>query len=95
MPWVKSNNLASTILGMVARRLPDESLNRYGNQPLLPETFVDSERFTGTCYTAANWINVGKTKVRGKLGLEGKQSVPIKDIRLFLLYHQFRAKLNS
>ncbi|WP_419640923.1 Druantia anti-phage system protein DruA [Thiolapillus sp.] len=40
---------------------------KYGIRPVLLETFVDTERFTGTCYKAANWIYVGKTKGRGKL----------------------------
>ncbi|MES9901409.1 MAG: DUF4338 domain-containing protein [Sedimenticola sp.] len=95
MPWVKSKNLASSILGMIVRRLPDEWHSRYGIRPVLLETFVDTERFSGTCYKAANWINVGKTKGRGKLGPAGKQSVPIKDIWLYPLYRQFRAKLTG
>jgi hypothetical protein len=52
----------------VVRRLPDDWESRYKIRPVLLETFVDSERFAGTCYKAANWIYVGKTKGRGKLG---------------------------
>jgi hypothetical protein len=95
MPWVKSNNLASSILGMISRRLADEWHNRYGIRPVLLETFVDSERFAGTCYKAANWIYVGKTKGRGKLGPAGKQSVPIKDIWLHPLSRHFRRQLTD
>jgi hypothetical protein len=95
MPWVESHNLASKILGMIARRLPDDWENRYKIRPLLLETFVDTERFAGTCYKAANWINVGKTKGRGKLGPAGKQSVPIKDIWLYPLCRRFRMKLTA
>ena len=65
MPWVASKNLASKILAMVARRLPDQWENHYGIRPVLLETFVDTERFTGACYKAANWTYVGKTKGRG------------------------------
>lgn len=90
MPWVKSKNLASTILSVIARRLPSQWEERYGIRPVLLETFVDSERFIGTCYNAANWSYVGKTKGRGKLGPAGKQSVPIKDIWLYPLCRQFR-----
>ncbi len=93
MPWVKSKNLASSILGMISRRLPDEWEARYGIRPVLLETFVDTEQFTGTCYKAANWIYVGKTKGRGKLGASGKQSVPIKDLWLYPLCRQFRKQL--
>jgi len=93
MPWVKSKNLASTILSMIARRLPTQWEERYGIRPVLLETFVDTERFAGTCYKAANWIYVGKTKGRGKLGPAGKQSVPIKDLWLYPLSRQFRIHL--
>jgi len=93
MLWVKSKNLASTILSMIARRLPAQWEDRYGIRPVLLETFVDTERYTGTCYKTANWIYVGKTKGRGKLGLAGKQSVPIKDLWLYPLSRQFRNHL--
>jgi len=93
MPWVKSKNLASTILSMIARRLPTQWEERYGIRPVLLETFVDTEQFAGTCYKAANWIYVGKTKGRGKLGPAGKQSVPIKDLWLYPLSRQFRSRL--
>ena len=93
MPWVESKNLASKILSLVARRLPDEWENRYGIRPVLLETFVDTERFTGSCYKAANWTYVGKTKGRGKLGPAGKQSVSIKDICLYPLCRQFKQHL--
>ncbi len=75
---------------MIARRLPTQWEERYGIRPVLLETFVDTERFAGTCYKAANWIYVGKTKGRGKLGPAGKQSLPIKDLWLYPLCRQFR-----
>ena len=93
MPWVQSKNLASKILAMVAHRLPNDWHNQYGIRPVLLETFVDTEQFTGTCYKAANWTYVGKTKGRGKLGPAGKQSVPIKDIWLYPLCRLFKNKL--
>jgi hypothetical protein len=93
MPWVTSKNLASTILAIVAHRLVADWERRYGIRPVLLETFVDTERFTGTCYKAANWIYVGKTKGRGKLGPSGKQSVPIKDVWLYPLCRQFKKQL--
>ena len=93
MPWVQSKNLASKILAMAARRLADQWHNQYAIRPVLLETFVDTTRFTGTCYQAANWTCVGKTKGRGKLGPAGKQSVPIKDIWLYPLCRQFKQRL--
>ena len=95
MPWVHSKNLASKILSMLARRLPDDWQSQYNIRPVLLETFVDSEQFTGTCYKASNWTFVGKTKGRGKLGPAGKQSVPIKDIWLYPLSRHFRQQLTA
>lgn len=95
LPWVQSKNLASKILGMTARQLPDDWDSRYCIRPVLMETFVETDRFTGTCYKASNWIYVGKTKGRGKLGPAGKQSVPIKDIWLYPLHRRFRLSLTQ
>lgn len=95
LPWVKSKNLASKILGMVARQLPIDWQARYQYRPVLLETFVEKERFTGTCYKAANWVHVGETKGRGKLGPAGKQSVPIKDIWLYPLTRDFKSTLRQ
>jgi hypothetical protein len=95
MPWVQCKNLASKILSMLAHRLCDDWEAQYNIRPVLLETFVDTERFTGTCYKAANWIYVGQTKGRGKLGPSGKQSVPIKDIWLYPLCRQFKQRLTG
>ena len=93
LPWVRSENLASKVLGLTARHLPQDWQHRYGFRPLLLETFVEKDRFTGACYRAANWIHVGKTQGRGKLGPSGKQSVPIKDVWLHPLGKGFRQGL--
>lgn len=90
LPWVQSKNLASKIPGMIARQITDDWQQRYGIRPVLMETFVETDRFAGTCYKAANWIYVGKTKGRGKLGPSGKQSVSIKDIWLLPLCAKFK-----
>lgn len=93
LPWVTSKNLASMILAKVARQLPDDWNKRYHYRPVLLETFVDRQRFAGTCYKAANWIYLGETKGRGKLGPKGKQSVPIKAIWVYPLDQYFRTVL--
>jgi len=95
LPWVQSKNLASKILSITARQLPYDWLKRYGYRPFLLETFVEKDRFAGTCYKAANWIHVGQTKGRGKLGPSGKISVPIKDLWLYPLDKNFRQRLTS
>jgi hypothetical protein len=85
LPWVNSKNLASKLLAMIAKRLPYDWNTHYGYSPLLLETFVESYRFYGTCYKAANWIYVGQTKGRGKLDVHNKFSLPKKDIFLYPL----------
>jgi len=95
LPWVKSKNLASKILALTARRLPDDWEKRYSVRPVLLESFVEKNRFFGTCYKAANWINVGQTKGRGKLGPAGKISVPIKDVWVYPLGKRFRVLLKN
>lgn len=80
LPWVKVKNLASKILSLTVRQLPEDWQKQVNIKPALMETFVESGRFAGTCYKAANWVYVGKTKGRGKLGPFGRQSVPIKDV---------------
>lgn len=93
LPWVRSKNLASRILAAAARSLPDDWRTLYGYSPVLLETFVDSEKFRGTCYRAAGWIHVGCTKGRGKLEKRVIQAVPIKDIYLYPLRRDFRSVL--
>lgn len=95
LPWVQSRNLASMILGMAARALPDHWQEQYGYRPVLLETFVAKSRFEGTCYKAANWRYLGQTKGRGKLGPAGKQSVSIKDLWVYPLTSAFRARLTA
>jgi hypothetical protein len=93
LPWVKSRNLASKLLAMVAKRLPGDWNKRYGYRPVLLETFVESHRFRGTAYKAANWICVGQTKGRGKLDVHNAASLPKKDIWLYPLTPTFRQVL--
>ncbi len=93
LPWVTVRNLASHILATVAKRLPQDWQTRYGYQPVLLETFVEQKRFSGTCYRAANWINVGQTQGRGKLDRHNLYALPVKRIFLYPLHKQFRRKL--
>jgi len=90
LPWVKSKNLASKLLAMVAKRLPEDWNAHYGYQPVLLETFVESNRFHGTCYKAANWIYIGQTKGRGKLDVHNNAPLPQKAIWLYPLIPTFR-----
>jgi len=67
LPWVEVRNLASCVLALLARQLPDEWERAYATRPVLLETLVDEQRFAGTCYRAANWIRLGVTQGRGRM----------------------------
>jgi hypothetical protein len=67
LPWVHVNDLASTILARAARQLPIHWRYYYRYEPVLLESLVDSSRFHGTCYRAANWICLGETVGRGRM----------------------------
>jgi len=70
LPWVKVRNLASKILSMATRQVPEDWNSYYGYKPVLFETFVDIGRFSGTSYKAANWIYLGRTKGKGRCGMK-------------------------
>ena len=93
LPWVRCQNLASAILGMAARRLPQDWNLHYGYSPVLLETFVELTRFRGTCYRAANWSLLGKTKGRGKLDVYNQALLPKKAIWVYPLVKNFRRVL--
>jgi len=93
LPWVRSKNLASWVLGACARRLPSDWHTRYGYRPVMLETFVDRERFEGTCYKAANWIQLGETQGRGKLDRFHRHEVPVKLVYVYPLEKTFRRLL--
>ena len=93
LPWIQCKGLASKILSIVNRQLPNDWHQRYGLRPVLLETFVETERHRGTSYKAANWINVGKTVGRGKKSRVHEQIIPIKDIWLHPLRKRFRTVL--
>ena len=93
LPWVSVKFLASKILAINARRISDDWLKTY-NQPLyLLETFVERNRFKGTCYKAANWIRTGQTKGIAKKGHDHLFHGNIKDVFLYPLRKDFRQKL--
>ncbi|MDA8061319.1 MAG: DUF4338 domain-containing protein [Actinomycetota bacterium] len=94
-PWVAVPNLASHLLAAITRRLRGDWQARYGYAPVLVETFVHSDRHRGTCYQAANWTRVGRTKGRGKLDRYNAYALPVKDIYLYPLARSFRSQLTA
>jgi hypothetical protein len=96
LPWVEQvPHLASHILGQMAKRVPRDWERMYAHSIYLLETFVDPERFRGTCYRAANWIVVGQTTGRGKDSQSWKPNRPIKQILVLPLHRRFRQLLSQ
>lgn len=93
LPWVKVPHLASHLLGRMARLLPTEWERVYGHPVCFAETFVDPERFRGTCYRAANWTFLGRTTGRGKDDQTNRVNRSIKDVLGLPLTRDFRARL--
>lgn len=95
LPWVQVPHLASHVLGLIARRIRNDWMGKYGHPVALLETFVDRSRFRGTCYRAANWQCVGQTQGRSRQDRYSNMSVPIKDIYLYPLTRKFREELKA
>jgi len=95
LPWIRCPHLASKLLSLSAARLPADWEQRYGIRPWLLESFVDRSRFEGTCYRAANWIDVGQTQGRGKKDRHCRADLPRKQIYLYPLCRNCRTRLTS
>ena len=93
LPWISIKCLASKILALNVRRISDDWLNTYHYPVYLLETFVEKNRFKGTCYKAANWILTGQTKGTAKKGHDHLFHGNIKDVYLYPLKKDFRKKL--
>jgi hypothetical protein len=92
LPFVRVPHLASWFLGQALRRLSADWEQKYGHPIHLVETFVERQRFAGTCYRAANWIRVGETAGRSRQDRNHDLEVPVKDVYLYLLRHDFRTR---
>jgi hypothetical protein len=95
LPWVQIKGLASTILARTARQLPADWQHHYGHTPLLLETLVDSSRFRGTCYRAANWLCIGETAGRGRMDRQHQAQNAAKLIFVFPLHRHCRELLRA
>jgi len=95
LPWVASPNLASHLLGQMARVVPADWERRYGHPVYFLETFVDPARSRGTCYRAANWVVLGQTTGRGKNAPTKRPTRSRKLILGYPLTPRFRALLGA
>ena len=95
LPWIKVEHLASHILGRMTARISTDWQQMYGHPIYFLETFVDAERFRGTCYRAANWVWLGKTTGRGKQSNSFVPNRSIKEVLGYPLRPKFRDLLNQ
>ena len=93
LPWVKVPHLASHLLSRVARRIAADWQALYSHPIYLLETFIDPERFAGTCYRAANWIYLGLTTGRGKDDQTKRANRSLKQLWAYPLRPDFRRRL--
>ena len=95
LPWVRVPHLASHILGRMAATLSDDWQAMYHHPVYFAETFIDPERFRGTCYRAANWVPMGLTTGRGKADQTHRPNRSIKEVLGLPLTPRFRELLTQ
>ncbi len=95
LPWVAVPHLASHLLSRMARLLSKDWERVYGHPIYFLETFVDPERFRGTCYRAANWVVLGRTTGRGKDDQTHRPNRSIKEVLGYPLTPRFRQFLQE
>jgi hypothetical protein len=93
LPWVRVRYLASHILAQMVKVVPLDWHQMYNHGVYYLETFVDKERFAGSCYKAANWIYLGDTTGRGKNAPSRKVTRSIKAVFGYPLTSDFRRHL--
>ena len=92
-PSVECRNLASKVLSLAITTLPDDFERQFGYRPWLVESFVDTSRYSGTCYRAANWIPVGMTKGRGRQDRFKQSALSVKAIYVYPIESDFRKRM--
>ena len=93
LPWINVPHLASHLLGHISRRISRDWLKKYGHPIVMLETFVEQDRFRGTCYQAANWQRVGETQGRSRNDRYKNLNVPVKDVYLYPLVKKANTRL--
>jgi hypothetical protein len=94
-PWIKIKNPASHVLSIASRQIGHDGLQLYGYHPVLLESFVDSSKYSGTSYQAANWIDVGMTKGRGRDDQDRTARKSLKIVYVYALDPHFRTILSA
>lgn len=94
-PWIRLPNLASRLLSLATKRLPNDWHRLYAYRPLMLETFVNADLHKGICYRAANWVCVGRTQGRGKMDRKHQARIPQKLVFLHPLDRGAREMLGT
>ena len=95
LPWVRMPHLASHLLALATRRLSADWQARYGHPVWLAETFVESDRFAGTAYKAAGWLELGQTTGRTRQDRHRTLQSPRKSVWVRVLHPAFRQRLTA
>jgi len=95
LPWIRVPFLASHLLSRCARIATSDWLQIYNHPLYWLETIIDTTRFKGTCYKAANWLLLGKTSGRGLNAKTHKICRSIKSVYGYPLVADFREKLRA
>ncbi|MDP3137886.1 MAG: DUF4338 domain-containing protein [Burkholderiaceae bacterium] len=95
LPWVRVPHLASHLLGLATRRLSADWQARYGHPVWLVETFVERDRFEGTSYRAAGWLELGQTTGRTRQDRHRTLQSPRKSVWVRVLHPAFRQPLTA
>lgn len=95
LPWIRVPHLASHLLGRIVRQLPADWARVYSHEVCFALTFVDTTRFKGTCYRAANWVYLGRTTGRGNNAPTQEQTRAIKDVLGMPLCHDWRQRMTA
>lgn len=96
LPWVHIKNLASATLALTLRCLRADWQAQYGVTPLLVETFVDAARYSGVCYRAANWVEIGQTSGRGRQDREHRlHGAQLKRVLVYRYRRDAQARLRG
>jgi Domain of unknown function (DUF4338) len=95
LPWIEVPHLASHILGRMAKLVPADWQRLYAHPIYWLETFIDTSRFRGTCYRAANWLEIGTTQGRGHRAPTLEQTRSVKKMLGLPLHRKFREILGQ
>ena len=92
-PQGHCQNLASRVLSLCAERVASDFAARYGFEPWLLESFVDTEQHLGTSYQAANWLPIGTTAGLGRNARGNRPSKTPKAVYVYELTRDGRSRM--